>query len=263
MQYVFGSGVLYATPLTDFNGAAITNPTPVKLAASQDISVDLSFDTKQLYGQNQFPLAVGRGKGKVSIKAKFAQVNGRTLNSIFLGQTLAAGQVQIYTDITSGTAIPTTPFTITPTVPSSGVWAADLGVTVAALGTNTALSVGSILTRVASAPTTGQYSVAAGVYTFSTADNAAGMKVNINYQYTVAATGQKSTVVNALLGSIPTFQTDIVVPYNGQQVTFSFPNCAAGKFSIATKLDDFAIPSLDIDAFANAAGTVFSYSLAE
>ena len=61
-QNVFGAGVLWATPTTDAYGNTIANPTPVQFGIAQEVSVDVSFDTKMLYGQNQFPVAVGRGK---------------------------------------------------------------------------------------------------------------------------------------------------------------------------------------------------------
>jgi hypothetical protein len=157
MQNIFGAGVLIGTPLTDYAGNAIANPTPVQFGVAQEISLDISFDTKLLYGQNQFPVANGRGKGKISGKVKAAQVNGALFNSIMFGQGLTSGIVSDVYDVI-GAAIPATPFQITPTVPSSGTWSFDLGVRD---------SNGVPMTRVASGPATGQYSVAAGVYTFA------------------------------------------------------------------------------------------------
>jgi len=251
MQFLFGSGAIYATPLIDAAGNAVVNPTPVKFLACQDISCDLSFDTKMLYGTSQMPLAVGRGKGKVSLKAHFGQVNGALFNNAFFGQTLTTGQEGIYQDV-SGTAIPAaTPWTITPAPPSSGIWAADLGVR----DHN-----GVPMTRVASTPTTGQYSVAAGVYTFASADT--GLLVFIDYRYTVT-TGQKISITNQLLGSTPTVALDVVVPYAGKQLTARFPQGIAGKMSFATKLDDFTVPEVDFDCFADAANNVGTLTLAE
>ncbi len=65
----FGSGVLIATP----SGA---NATPVQFGALQDVSLDFSFASKQLFGQYQFPIAFARGEGKISGKAKFANIDG-------------------------------------------------------------------------------------------------------------------------------------------------------------------------------------------
>jgi len=249
-QQLFGSGSIYATPLTDAAGAIITNPTPVKFLACQDITIDVGFDLKQLHGQNQMPLAVARGKGKVNVKAKFGQVNGTMFNNAFFGQTLSAGQ-DGYVQALVGTAIPATPFTITPTPPASGVWAADMGVRDAN---------GTPMTRVASAPTTGQYSVAAGVYTFAAADT--GLLVFIDYRYTVT-TGKSISIANQLLGSVPTVALDIVIPFQGKALTWRFPQAVAGKMAMATKLDDFTIPELDFDIFADSTGNVGTVGVAE
>jgi hypothetical protein len=250
MQFLFGSGAIYATPLVDAAGNAITTPTPVKFLACQDIAADLQFDTKMLHGTSQFPLAVGRGKGKISVKAKYGQVNGTHFNNAFFGQTLATGQESYVQDIT-GALIPATPFSITPTVPGSGTWAADMGVRDAN---------GIPMTRVATGPTTGQYTVAAGVYTFAAADT--GLRVFIDYRYTLT-TGKKISIANQLLGSTPMVSLDVVVPYAGKQLTCRFPMATSGKMSMATKLDDFTIPEMDFDCFADSSNNVGTISLAE
>lgn len=251
-QFIFGAGVLIGTPKTDATGAAIATPSPVKFGALQDVSVDISFDTKMLFGGNQFPLAIGRGKGKIACKAAFAQVNGTLWNELVFGQTLNSGITGQVID-TTGAAIPATPFTITPTVPGAGTWSADMGV-VSATGT--------ALQRVASAPATGEYSVAAGVYTFAAADT--GLTVFINFQYTATSTTAKeSTVMNVAMGYAPSFQADLFLPYNGKQLILTLPNCVSTKLTIATKLADFSLPSFDFDAFADASGKVLSYAMTD
>jgi hypothetical protein len=251
-QYQFGAGTLFGTPTADATGTAITNASPVLFGALQDVSIDISFDTKMLYGPNQYPLAIGRGKGKIAGKAAFAQINGTVWNSLVFGQTLSAGIVNDFYD-TTGAAIPATPFTITPVVPSSGTWTVDLGVRNAT---------GDPMTRVASGPTTGQYSVTAGAYLFAAADVA--LVVFIDYQYTATSTSaRKSTVMNLPMGYAPTFQADFETTYFGKTLTLSLPNCISSKLTIATKLDDFTIPSFDFDAFASSNGTVMVYSMTE
>lgn len=249
-QQLFGSGSMYATPLVDASGNAITNPTPVKFLACQDITIDVSFDLKQLHGQNQMPIAVARGKGKVNVKAKFGQVNGALFNSAFFGQTLISGQ-DGYVQALVSTAIPATPFTITPTPPNSGVWSADMGVRTAA---------GTPMTRVASSPASGQYSISAGVYTFAAADTL--LEVFIDYRFT-QLTGKSISIANQLLGSIPTVSLDIVIPFKGKALTWKFPQAVAGKMAMATKLDDFSIPELDFDIFADDGGNVGTVGIAE
>ena len=251
-QYAFGAGALIGTPTQDAFGTAIANPTPIQFGVLQDVSVDMSFDVKELYGQNQFAVAVGRGKGKITGKAKFAQINGLILNSLFFGQTLATGTLTDVID-TTGSVIPGTPFQITPTVPGSGTWAVDLGVKNAS---------GQPMTRVISGPTTGQYSVSAGVYTFATAD--AGLTVFISFQYTATSTiARKSTVQNVLMGYAPTFRCDLYSPYGGKALTISLPNCIGTKLTFATKQDDFMIPEFDFSAFADGSGNVMTYSTSE
>lgn len=257
MQNVFGSGILWGRQLTDAQGNAISNPTPVKFGVLQEVSLDVSFDTKTLHGQNQFPVAVGRGKGKVSGKAKNAQLNGLLLNSIVFGQTLDTGtEVIDYNDQSSGTAIPSTPYQITIDPASSGTYAKDLGVRYAASGLQ--------LTRVASSPAQGEYSVneSTGVYTFASADT--GAKVQIDYQYTASIGGSNtSTVASLPMGYAPTFSIDLYAPYGGKNLVITLNSCIASKLALATKLDDFMIPEFDFEAFADSAGNVMTYSLSE
>lgn len=252
MQLAFGSGVAVATALTDAFGNALANPTPVQFGVLQDTSIDFSFDVKELFGQYQFPVAVARGKGKIQGKSKFAQMNGLTLNNVFFGQTLASGILSDVID-TVGTAIPGTPYQITPTVPSSGTWTNDLGV----IGPN-----GVIWQRVVSAPATGQYSVASGVYTFAAADT--GLVMRISYQYTATSTSaKKMTINNVLMGQAPQFKLDFYMPYNGKNFVLTLPACIATKLTFATKLDDFLIPEFDFSGFADGSNNIAYIGLSE
>ena len=247
-QYIFGAGIIWATPLQDAFGNAIANGTPVQLAVSQEVSMDESFETKLLYGQNQFPVDAGRGKGKIGVKVKFGQVNGLAVSSLFFGQTLATGRTSYTFDVT-GSVIPTTPFQITPTIPNSGVWAADMGVRNAS---------GRPMTKVASAPATGQYSVAAGVYTFAAADT--GLQVFISYAYTntnvQAPTATQLNVKNIPMGNAPVVQLDIFFTKNGKNFGTRYPQAISSKMGWQSKLDDYMVPEMDFDCFADAAGNV-------
>jgi hypothetical protein len=249
-QYVFGAGTIFARQLTDASGNAIVNPTPVKLGVMQEVSIDASFDVKPLYGQNQFPVAMGRGKGKLTGKAKVAQINGGLLNGIIFGQTLATGLVAVFNTTSPSTVAANV--TITP--PGTGVFQKDLGVIDASA---------IAYTRVASAPTTGQYSVneATGAYTFAAAD--VGKQVLINYSYTATTGGNKSSVANLPMGYAPTFSLDLALNYNGKNGAIQLGNCTSDKLTIATKLDDFTVPEFSFQAFADASGNVMTYSFTE
>ena len=247
-QYNFGSGDVFATPTQDAFGAAIANPTPIRIGVLQDISVDISFDTKELYGQNQFPVEIGRGKGKIGWKAKYGQFNGLLLNTVFFGQTITSSILADYVD-SIGAPIPATPFTVTPTVPNGGTWVTDLGVRD---------SLGNPMTKVASAPTAGQYSVTAGAYLFAAADT--GKTVYTSFQYTgTSTTAKTSTVMNLPMGTVPKFRLDFDNALNGNNLALTLFACVSSKLALATKLDDFLIPEIDGMAFADPIGRVLAW----
>lgn len=250
--YGFGAGALWGTPLTDAAGAAITNPTPILFGVLQEVSVDISGDIKELYGQNQFAEAVARGKAKISCKAKWGRINGLLLNSLFFGQTVSSGIAADVYD-TVGQAIPATPFQITITPPSAGTFGRDLGVRDAN---------GNPMTRVASGPTTGQYSLTGAVYLFAAADT--GLTVFISYSYTATSTAaKKSTVMNVQMGNAPSWRCDLSEGYSGGQTSLSLYKCISTKLGLATKQDDFFIPEMDFSAFADSAGRVLDWGTSE
>jgi hypothetical protein len=246
-SFGFGSGVVWGTEQSDAYGNAIANPTPILFGVLQDIMIDFSGDTKDLYGQSQVAYTVAAGKMKITGKAKWAQVNMATIANLFFGQSYASGLLSDNFD-TTGAVIPTTPFAITPTVPVAGTWSVDLGVRDI---------YGNQWTRVASAPAGLQYSVAAGVYTFPAAT--AGQTVFISYQYTATSTTAKTaTFVAPPMGTKPVFRCDFSLGYQANATTMSLFQCVATKFSLSTKLDDFLTQELDFSAFQNGAGQVFS-----
>lgn len=244
-MFTFGAGVMFGTPLQDATGAAISNPSPIEFAVLQDVTVDESYELKELYGAYQFPVAVGRGKGKMNMKAKAANINAQLANTFLYGLTLTAGYEAIIADRT-GTAVPTSPYAITPT---TATVAAELGVTSAVNGVP--------YTRVASSPTAGQYSYAAGTWTFSSLDQA--KTVFISYAYNKpagSASGKYLPIQNLLMGVAPVFQVDLQQQYLGKTWYLRFPQCISTKFSRTYKNDDFTIPEFDIDSFADAAGNI-------
>jgi len=254
-QFIFGAGNMYVTPLQLADGTSVTNPTPIPLMVLQEGSLDFSGDEKLLYGQNQFPVAVGRGKVKLGVKVKPARVFAAAWNTLFFGQSLSAGLIANHTD-TTGVVIPATPFQVTVTPPSSGTFAADMGVISATTGLP--------MKRVASAPATGEYSVnvSTGAYTFAAADTT--KTVYINYQYSASVAGsQKQTVQNLPMGLAPVFKADLTVNYLGKVTTFSFPNAIPTKMGLGFKNEDFAVPEFDFSAFDNGSGQVMTWSTSE
>lgn len=244
MQYGFGIGNLFGVR-TD-----VTPNLTVPFGTIQEVNFDISFEIKELYGQLQVPLAVARAKAKLQGKAKLARINTGVFNNLFFGGTQTTGETIVNANFP--TAIPVTPFQVTITPPASGTFATDLGVQYAATGIN--------LVKVASAPTTGQYSLAGAVYTFAAADTL--LTIQISYSYTVA-TGQTLTYTNQLMGSSPQFQIHWQDVYQGNNCYLKLVNCISTKFTMPMKLDDFTVPELDFSAFADSAGNVLTMSFAE
>lgn len=254
-MYLFGAGTVFARPLADANGVTIANPTPVEFGVLQDVSVDFGFDSKELYGQNQFPVDIARSKGKISCKAKAARINGAFLNSIFFGGSVTTGSLEAVSTSVSGSLVPlATPFTITVTPPNSGTFMTDLGLTDGR---------GRPLTRVASAPATGQYAVDnAGVYTFAAAD--AGAVVFPAFRYSAAIpSAKKSIVYNQKMGAAPSFAIDLQMEYQGNLLTLNFGKCISNKLSFATKQDDYTIPDFEFQPFQDDTGKVFTWATSE
>lgn len=243
-QLAFGSGSVWG-----INSAA--NPTPARFGVTQEISIDFSANTKAIFGQNNLPFSVARTSLQTKGKIVFGQFTGRVINELFFGGSSALGQ-SLVIDNESGT-IPTTPFQIT--VANGATFQTDLGVIFAATGIP--------LTRVSSAPATGQYSVntTTGVYTFAAADTTLGVK--ISYTYTTASGGNTFTIAQQAMGQANTFKTVVNMPYAGQKATFTLNACTSSKLSFATKLEDFTKPEFDFEAFADSSGTLGTIAVAE
>lgn len=240
----FGPGILIVTR-TD-----LTTPVAVNIGYAQELSLDFSGSTKELFGQNQYPLVAARSTIKATGKIKAATISGIAWNNVFFGGTLTPAQGFAWViDEAATVPSPAGPYTIT--VAGSATFDADLGVRYTATGLP--------LQRVNSVSAAGQYSVAAGVYTFNSTDAAAA--VLITYTKTVTtATIQKTILTNQPIGTTPTFQMDY---YNNLNQPGSTPfavrlfACIASKLSIAFKLEDFAMPEFDFSLFANSSGQVF------
>lgn len=251
MQIAFGSGLFYATPLMDAFGNAIAAPTPILLGIMQEASVDLSFDSKELFGSEQFAVDAARGQGKLTGKAKSAQISLLQWNQLVFGQTLTTGQVLVH-HATVPDAIPVgAKIVVTP--PAGGSLSGDLGVR----GTGAVPFV-----RVLSAPTVGQYTfdVATGEYGFAAADVAT--PVFIDYRYTVQ-TGKSLSVRNLPMGDMPVFQGELYLKYKGKSIYVRVPNFVSNKLSFGTKQDDYTIPDFEFTGYADEFGEVAYWSASE
>lgn len=216
---------------------------PIPFAALTDISVSFTGEVKEFYGASQFALDVSRGKVKIEGKAKFGIMNLLLYNAVFFGQAVTTGEVlNAYNE--AGIVPAVTTYTIT--VANSAHFLYDLGVYYANTGVQ--------LTQVTSGPTIGQYTVAAGVYTFAAADASAAML--LNYDYSSAATGSTLAVNNSLMGVIPSFQLSMQNTSKGKSMSLLLYSCVASKFDIPMKNDDYTTVEIDFMAQDNGAGQV-------
>ena len=310
-MYVFGSGVLIGTDQYGYSN---------NFGLVQEVTLNIATTTKALYGQNNFPVAVGSGTRKMTAKAKLAKISGQTIGRLFFGVTPSPGTTQ--TQFGETWTVPTTPYQVTTTY--SATWTGDEGVTYAASGlplkkistipsatattgatgngttvtytfasltaaptpgatatvagmtpagyngtftvlssttgsvtvANTTIAAVTVEGTIVTALQTGQYSVAAGVYTFASGD--ASTSVLISYTYTAATTGESVAVTSSLIGPSIVFSANLFAqdPVTGKQFSLYLYNCVAETLSFGTKLEDFVMPEFDFQCFANAAGQV-------
>jgi hypothetical protein len=249
MQLAFGSGALWGerTDLGLTSGIG-----PRQFGVLQDVQIDFDWTDKELYGQFQFPVAIARGQGKISGKAKFARILGLLYSDLFFGEPAATGQFGIQ-EYEADTVPLSTPFAVT--VANAATYNDDLGVYYA--GTGVAFN------RVTTPAAAGQYSVnfATGVYTFSSADE--GQAVLISYTYNITSLGNKITITNQIAGTTPSFKATFYSTYAGKGTALRLNACIAGKLSLPTKIDDWTIEELDFSAYADASGTIGYFSTVE
>jgi hypothetical protein len=242
-QPLFGTGVLTFTP----SGSPVT---PIQVAVLKDVSLDESYELKKLVGNQQFAVDAAKGQGTITGKAKSGYFHGGLLAAVLSGATTTVGSTQMV--FAEAGVVPTTPFQIT--VAGSATWQSDLAVF--------DVTAQKFLTRVASAPTTGQYSVAAGVYTFAAVDTTHIM--SITYDKTAAAVGTTVKLTNQLMGVNTAFSMKL---YNNYQPMAGGPNSFGiylprviiPKLSLAFKNNDYFEKGFDFEAIDDGGGNICTH----
>ena len=326
-------GTVWITPV---GGNLPSDPTPIEIGTLQDVSIDISFDLKMLYGMNQFPEAIARGKGKITGKAKFGRFNSDLINQMMFAQTRTVGTeaaakdeahtltgtvkgaitvvvigaaaglgfvagdllavaggnggvlsvatiggggaIATLTIVTPGfgyvagseymevlTGIGTGSPNVTLTVAAGGAPAAvvvnyatqyllDLGVRYGATGI-------PLISLPSGTPAMGQYVNTAGSYQFAAED--ALQVMDISYLRTVVGVGVTQKISNQLMGYQPVVTITFRTTFLGQEAIIILYAGVIGKLNLASKLDDFTIPEVDFECFANSAGKVLDIYAAE
>lgn len=251
-MFAFGSGLMWGTALQDASGATIAQPTPINFGTMQSSEIEFKFELKELFGDKQFAVAVGRSKGTVTGKASFADLRMGMLESLVFGTTTATGLIAVQYDTVGANFAAS----VTVTPPSSGTYDADLGVINAATGVP--------LKRVAASPALGEYSVntSTGAYTFNAGQTGKGY---FNYRYTSTSptTAKKLTLTNLPMGYAPSFRTDLYVAYGGKSYVMTLNKCISEGIKLGNKNDDFSTPDLSFKCFADDAGIIGTLSLWE
>lgn len=241
-MYQFGVGALFAK---------FSDGTSVEFGTLQDCSVDFSFDKKELYGRNQFPVKVARAKGKVDCKATYADIKAEALNLVLNG-TISTGELKVAEPVNT-------------TVPSGG----SVTISVPTGGTlNQVLKVYDVsgatkvpMTPVSATPTAaGTYYVNSGAIEFYTSD--VGKTVQYQYDYTVA-TGKTVEIKNGMMGTAPVFEAEFYAALDGNPITLVMNNCTSEKLTMNFKNEDFVIPDFSFSAFSDAADVVGHIYLSE
>lgn len=238
-QRIFGLGNLYLIA---------PGSLPVQVGILQDVSFDFKATQKDLIGQLQVAVDSARAEVKVSGKVKYGEFNGALLSAMLAGSTTATGS-QIGIAGESGT-IPANPGPYTVTAAHAAKWISDLGVYDA--------TTKIYMKRVTGTPTTGEYSVAAGVYTFAAAD--AGHIVSLAYDYTSDTLGSTITYKNQLMGTTTFFAMKLYNNFTDSSGVSNsglyIPKVHFPDLALALKKDDWTMSDTSWSAIADADGTI-------
>lgn len=236
-QYSFGVGNITLVP-----PATATDQTPRQVGILRDVSLEVSKTTKELKGAKMFAVDIAVAGGKVSGKAKYAQISGGLIASILTGSVTSAGTVKaVFQDPHDAAA------TVTITPPNSGVFVADFGV----------LNASYVPMKVnTGTPAVDEYKQTAGVYTFNASQTG---KVYISFSYSLAAVGKTIDYDNQLMGNSTVYQMTLFNEFRGKSFGVKLYAVTIPKLAIAFKNEDYSEQDLDFEAFADATENVLTF----
>lgn len=262
MQLIFGIGALWGQR-TDIQTVG-----PDQFAVLQNNEIDFSYEVKEMYSQLQFPIDLARGKGKITGKAKFARVFGQLYADLFFGVNLFVGSTTVaeYEGVTLGS--------VTYSTANNSTYIADLGVYYNATGNlkftyvPSPPGVGGLGPIGTATPTlsAGQYSIINNtIYTFNMSD--VGAAITVSYVYKNFVGGNTIPITNQFMGTTPTFsatfyQTRTTLGSKGQ-LTLLLNQCVSSRLTFPSRIDDYAIPDFDFQAFSTATNSIGTLSTTE
>jgi hypothetical protein len=247
----FGSAWLFCLPN---GGNQVAAPQPVFPLTVQDVAVETKGKLEELRGQYQWPDDTALGDKSGTFKFGIGRKDWYLFNQIYFSDTVISGGVTVVPNQLNSVPA-TTSYVVTPTLPATGVYVADLGV-IYASGAN----VGKRLQeQTGSLTQAGQYqvNVSTGVYTFDSAD--ASAQVYISFSCTVTS-GSTYEANNQIMGYGPQCELFLVDAY---QPTAGVNNCLqvfAAKVSdvgnVGGKRSGYAMPEISGQFYANSSGQV-------
>lgn len=257
-QFLFSAGNLF---MIDSSG------TPREATVIQSAELDFATSTKSL--QDTFKVAKLVALADLKISGKFAAAE-------WSAETMAMGLAGCAT-VTSGTQYKMSneeTATLSSTVLSFTAANAtgfqqDLGVdnissVYALISMNKYVDITTDGTGVVP---TGCYKVVNGVYTFNTADCAAGLTVKVKYMYKTTTDGGRLLTINNSKQGLATyyqmFLSGTLVNQLGiaEQANIWLFAVTCNKLGISMKIGDFNYPSYEYQAFSTAANTIGYMSL--
>jgi hypothetical protein len=236
MQVNFGVGFMTFVP-----PSTATDPTPVPISTLQEVSLDIAIETKELIGNKSFPVDIAKGAGKITGKAKNAQIRASQFATVLGGSTIATGKTYGVFEQSTGVIAGASYDTL-----AAANFVQNLGV----LDEN-----GKVMKLVTGAPAAGEYQVSGvGVYTFNAAAN--GKTYKVSYTIKNAAVGKTVKLTNQLMGAGTTFEMHLQNSYNGGTFGIRLYAVNVPKIALAFKNTDHTMQDVEFDVFANAAGDI-------
>lgn len=245
-QAIFSAGAMYGTR-TDESGIG-----PDQFGLLQNVSIDFNRDVKTLHGEGQFPALVATGMSTITGRAAHGRIFGAIYADLFFGETLDTGSFVVAQD--ESHTIPASPaYTVLADHMSN--WTEDLGVYVA--GTR-------LQYTTSGSPSSGQYTVSLGTYTFNAAQ--AGLAVKISYLYE-SGSGKMITINNQLMGVTPSFKLFLTNPGRTQAGTAPFSlwltSCTASKLTFPLRIGEFSLSEFEFSGYADASDIIGYLSTTE
>lgn len=236
---VFHSGQLVAIPKT-------ANPTPKQIMTIQETSFDFKGDLKKLMGEGQFAVDAAIGTIEIGAKCKNGELDLATINDLFFGKTIVANGEELIRGETITVAAGAA------TLSAGALTLQDLGIFNSVTGKQ--------YTRVATAPTAGQYVWGAnGALNFNVSENAQVLLAN--YVRNNITTMQSMVLTNDVAGSTVTLQAMFSKKFrDGRQLNLRFYNVIVPGINFGFKLNDYTMPEFNMEVFADPVLGVGKYS---